>query len=67
MNKNHFLLGSVLTCVLSLSLLEAYPGDRTSGDSDFRTNPALKRTKAQSKLETPKALNFGVFRLHRNW
>ena len=55
MNKNHFFLSSVITCVLSLSLLEAYPGDRTPGDSDCRTNPALKRTKAQSKLDTPKA------------
>ena len=55
MNKNHFFLSSVITCVLSLSLLEAYPGDRTSGDSDCRTNPALKRTKAHSKLDTPKA------------
>ena len=53
MNKNHFFLGSVITCILSLSLLEAYPGDRTPGDSDCRTNPALKRTKAQSKLDTP--------------
>lgn len=58
MNKNHFFLSSVITCVLSLSLLEAYPGDHTSGDSDFRTNPALKRTKAQSKLDTPKASKF---------
>ncbi|MGB0919129.1 MAG: hypothetical protein ACPGUZ_01230 [Holosporaceae bacterium] len=54
MNKNHFLLGSVITCALSLSLLEAYPGDRTSVNSDFRTNPALKRTKAQSKSKAPK-------------
>ncbi|MGB1229842.1 MAG: hypothetical protein ACPG7U_01560 [Holosporaceae bacterium] len=54
MNKNHFFLGSVVTCTLSLALLEAYPGDHTPEAQDRRTNPALKRTKTQP-IDTPKA------------